>query len=260
MTNRFFSGQTDYIEQLNALDGETADHIADTTGAHAATAISNTPAGNIAATTVQAAINELDGEKLSASAATLPSSFVNASLNSITPTGGTLSVTGSISATGGTMTDNLAFANGKGIDFSGTPGSGTSELLNDYEEGTWSPVLTPASGTITPNVTYTGGTYTKVGDLVTVNGCIYVTSVSSPTGALSITGLPFATKSGTQNYRAGSVAVTDMVATLNEPVQLSTPPGSSSLVLSKIVNGVGAAMAADVQALSDIRFSITYQI
>jgi hypothetical protein len=99
MTNRFFAGQTDYIEQLNALDVvETADHIADTTGAHAATAISNTPAGNIAATTVQAAINELDTEKLSASATALPSSFASASINSITPTGGTLSVTGSISA------------------------------------------------------------------------------------------------------------------------------------------------------------------
>ena len=100
MTNRFFAGQTNYIEEMNALDGETGDHIADATGAHAATAISNTPAGNIAATTVQAAINELDTEKLSASATTLPSSFVNASLNSITPTGGVLAVTGNVSATG----------------------------------------------------------------------------------------------------------------------------------------------------------------
>lgn len=39
-------------------------HINDTTAAHAATAISNTPAGSIAATTVQAAIDELDTEKL----------------------------------------------------------------------------------------------------------------------------------------------------------------------------------------------------
>jgi hypothetical protein len=37
-------------------------HPAATSAAHAATAISNTPAGNIAATTVQAAINELDAE------------------------------------------------------------------------------------------------------------------------------------------------------------------------------------------------------
>lgn len=39
------------------------DHIADTVAAHAATAIANTPAGGIAATTVQAAIDELDSEK-----------------------------------------------------------------------------------------------------------------------------------------------------------------------------------------------------
>jgi hypothetical protein len=40
-----------------------SDHIADTTAAHAASAISNTPAGNIAATDVQAALNELDTDK-----------------------------------------------------------------------------------------------------------------------------------------------------------------------------------------------------
>lgn len=39
------------------------DHVVQATGAHAATAISNTAAGNITATTVQAAINELDTEK-----------------------------------------------------------------------------------------------------------------------------------------------------------------------------------------------------
>jgi hypothetical protein len=46
-----------------ALTAEIAARVAhetDTAGAHAATAISNTPAGSIAATTVQAAINELD--------------------------------------------------------------------------------------------------------------------------------------------------------------------------------------------------------
>ena len=43
--------------------GGVSDHINATLAAHAATAIANTPAGNIAATTVQAAINELDSEK-----------------------------------------------------------------------------------------------------------------------------------------------------------------------------------------------------
>lgn len=54
---------TDAQAVFEELDNTIDDHIADTVGAHAGTAISNTPAGNIAATTVQAAINELDGEK-----------------------------------------------------------------------------------------------------------------------------------------------------------------------------------------------------
>ena len=104
MTNRFFAGQTNYIEEMNALDGETGDHIADATGAHAATAISNTPAGNIAATTVQAAINELDTEKLSASATTLPASFTASSLTSV-GTLGSLAVSGT-ARVGATPTTN----------------------------------------------------------------------------------------------------------------------------------------------------------
>jgi hypothetical protein len=49
--------------ELDAVADDLADHIADATDAHAASAITNTPAGNIAATTVQDAINELDTEK-----------------------------------------------------------------------------------------------------------------------------------------------------------------------------------------------------
>lgn len=48
------------------IEGTVA-HPNDDSGAHAASAISNTPSGNIAATTVQAAINELDTEKAAAS-------------------------------------------------------------------------------------------------------------------------------------------------------------------------------------------------
>lgn len=82
---------------------------------------------------------------------------------------------------------------GKGIDFSATPGTGTSELLDDYEEGVHTTTLTPAtSGTITLTG---GGTdtlgYTKVGRLVTITGYIEVASVSSPVGGSVNMSLPF---------------------------------------------------------------------
>jgi hypothetical protein len=55
----FTNLNTDLVADIAAL----AAHIADTADAHAASAITNTPAGTVAATTVQAAINELDTEK-----------------------------------------------------------------------------------------------------------------------------------------------------------------------------------------------------
>ena len=73
---------------------------------------------------------------------------------------------------------------GQGIDFSATAGTGTSELLDDYEEGTWTPEVT--TGTVTGS-----GNYTKIGDLVTVRGVL--TSFSDRTTAANIIvgGLPF---------------------------------------------------------------------
>lgn len=69
----FADGDQDYIEKFNtvaqqAFDGDAAagrldDHIDGTADKHGASAIVNTPAGGIAATDVQAAINELDTEK-----------------------------------------------------------------------------------------------------------------------------------------------------------------------------------------------------
>jgi hypothetical protein len=63
------------------------------------------------------------------------------------------------------VSDNIVIAtSGKGIDFSATPGTGTSELLADYEEGTWTPSFSKSGGS-TPSQTSTG-TYTKIGNIV----------------------------------------------------------------------------------------------
>lgn len=51
------------IAGLDGVSAELALHLADAVDAHDAAAISNVPAGGIAATTVQAAIDELDAEK-----------------------------------------------------------------------------------------------------------------------------------------------------------------------------------------------------
>lgn len=97
-----------------------------------------------------------------------------------------------ISATQLTLsTGNLIVANGQGIDFSATPGTGTSELLNDYEEGTWTPTVSTANGDGTYSVTVNSATYTKIGNSVRISFYVTVAVTVVPTGAVSIGGLPF---------------------------------------------------------------------
>jgi hypothetical protein len=93
-------------------------------------------------------------------------------------------------------TGNLVIGtSGKGIDFSATPGTGTSELLADYEEGTWTPTITLNAGTLSGSVT--SGTYTKVGRQVTV---LFYLEVGVSVGASinGLSGLPFTVASGDQ--------------------------------------------------------------
>ena len=80
---------------------------------------------------------------------------------------------------------------GKGIDFSATAGTGTSEILADYEEGTWLPTA-GAVANLTSVVVYTAS-YTKVGRLVTITGSVTAT-VTSPNiqTYFTLPSLPFA--------------------------------------------------------------------
>jgi hypothetical protein len=79
---------------------------------------------------------------------------------------------------------------GKGIDFSATPGTGTSELFSDYEEGTWTPTINSATGVCT--LSSSAGFYTKIGRMVYVNWRVtFSTDASVGTSTLTIGGLPF---------------------------------------------------------------------
>jgi len=103
----------------------------------------------------------------------------------------TYSPTGDVTVNAG----NLKFGtSGKGIDFSATSDSGgmTSEVLDDYEEGTWTPAITMGSGTAT--LTATTGRYTKIGRMVTASIDAHVASVSTPSGSCTVN-LPFTTNS-----------------------------------------------------------------
>lgn len=104
-----------------------------------------------------------------------------------------------ISATQLTLTTgNLIVASGQGIDFSATPSAGTSELLADYEEGTW----TPASTTF--GLTVTAATYTKIGRQVFIAFDVtYPSTASASAARITAASLPFTPASASGNFNTG---------------------------------------------------------
>ena len=167
-------------------------------------------------------------------------------------------------------TGNLvALQSGNGIDFSATAGTGTSELLSDYEEGLWTPTLT-TDGTDFDSVTYDGvteGSYTKVGNLVTCAGRIRTDAVTvgSGSGNVAIGGLPFTTATGGEYRTAASLG--DVAAWAGDmPISGRVDSGTSRFLLlyRTAVNGATSYVAtSDVGTgtnANSVYFSLFYYV
>jgi|688.fasta_scaffold357861_2 hypothetical protein len=96
---------------------------------------------------------------------------------------------------------------GKGIDFSADPSAPgmTSELLDDYEEGTWSPIYQTTGGSFTYDIQT--GSYTKIGNVVYCSFRLSTSATTPGTGDVLLAGLPF-TQSGSGDSR-GSFGIGD---------------------------------------------------
>ena len=138
-------------------------------------------------------------------------SFSPATVTTVTESININGTTGDLTISNGNL---VMGTSGKGIDFSATANSGssvTSEILNDYEAGTWTP--TDGSGA---GLTFTTvfGRYIKIGKQVTVHFRVNYPSTADATSAI-IGGLPYVVDAG-NNYMGGVVHWTDasMVLTL----------------------------------------------
>jgi hypothetical protein len=150
----------------------------------------------------------------------------------------------------------------KGVNFTAnTPAAGmTSQLLNWYEEGTWTPVLTPStSGSITLTSPTNSMRYTRVGRLVTLTGLIDVASVSSPVGDLRLTGIPF----NIGGSGAGSVSVYGLGTTSTATAyQVLVDSGSATTVFIRGYDAGSqvATVANNVQGGSGFYLTIQYTV
>lgn len=143
--------------------------------------------------------------------------------------------------------------------------SSDANTLDDYEEGTWAPVLTFATpGNLAVTYVSTAGEYTKIGNVVTLRFQVVTSAFTHTTasGILKLTGLPFASGGAFAAIGTGTWAgITKAGYTHVVP---AIAGGTSEIKLTACGSGVGAS---DVDAGNtptggtiSLRGEITYRV
>lgn len=160
--------------------------------------------------------------------------------------------TGAFVFVGGT-----ANANGIGIAFPSAQSASTdANTLDDYEEGTWTPTITyETPGTLSVSYASQSGTYTKIGNIVTLSFGIRLSAFTKGTasGNLRIGGVPFA-----QNFDSAVGTVGTYLAPLSsQPIII---PGATSFNLQRLINNGAWVSLDDPDSDSQYFGSITIKV
>jgi len=138
-------------------------------------------------------------------------------------------------------------------------GTGSANLLDDYEEGTWTPEVRASSGTVLSASTKSGH-YTKIGRLVQVNCDVtnIVTSGATSSDPIRIYNIPFTADT---DFTFGA-CISSLVTFQSSRTQLVVRSNTGNFIEFMVIgSGVGLTNV-DVQDLvsgsSDFYFSITY--
>jgi len=148
-------------------------------------------------------------------------------------------------------TGNLVIGTaGKGIDFSATSGTGTSEILTDYEQGTFTPAFIDTNGDASFTHDVQKGRYTKIGDCVYFQLFIGTDAVTEGTGSLKISGLPF-TAQNTDGQLTPSSSVGLNYSWDTSPIKWSIASNSDAIILYKSVNPLTPSASTDLRTTAN---------
>ena len=255
----------------------TSGNAATATALATARAINGVDFDGTGAITVTAAAGTLSGDTLK-STVTASSLTSVGTLSSLSiANGGTIGSAGDSDAitlsTAGNVTLAETVTVSKGIKFPATQVASTdANTLDDYEEGTWTPVVTGTgtAGTYEPDNTFNKGFYQKIGRIVTVRAISALASsiTAGGSGSMQIGGLPF-NYDVSDNCGSGAV-VTDSVDFTDSAISnvnifglaitanSGTDASTLRLLLSQDNSGFYTRAIADVDPLDFIEFTYTY--
>jgi hypothetical protein len=154
---------------------------------------------------------------------------------------------------------NLVFPNGQGIDFSASAGGGaSSSLLDDYEDGTWTPTASGATSAGTGTYTNQDGRYTKIGNTVTI-WMDLGWSAHTGTGNLRFSGLPFT--ANLDVYSSGVFGfVKNLTLTANSLLTGYVDSGTTAVALVQYAVGGSDVSSVAMDTSCRLMFTVTYRV
>lgn len=131
------------------------------------------------------------------------------------------------SADNQSSTESMRILSTGGLTFNGD--TAAANALDDYEQGTWTPVLATSNADGTYSMTVQKAVYRKIGNIVFYSTYISAVSCTSQgTGNIRITGLPYAASSEGNSYSGGVTVYGSMTAHTRAHINA---PGASYLRL-----------------------------
>ena len=137
--------------------------------------------------------------------------------------------------------------------------SGDANTLDDYEEGTWTPVY--AQGT-NLGTTSGAGKYTKIGDLVYCTFQATCSNLNSMSGSCKINGIPF-TSANNGTYPAGAIGyMSSLDTSAGYSIHFFMNPNTAflELYLNDVGTGVSGLQASELSTGGQMFGSISFKV
>jgi hypothetical protein len=169
--------------------------------------------------------------------------------------------TGSNNPTISTSAGALALGNGQ-LQFPATQNaSADANTLDDYEEGTFTPVVRDAAAGNAATAAASVGTYTKVGRLVTANISLADINTAGMTAGnqIHVTALPFASANTANQVVVGRCICSGISSTAGTMAVYLAPNLSYLTLYNEITTGLSNALVSQITSgAGDLYITITY--
>jgi len=132
---------------------------------------------------------------------------------------------------------------------------GSTDAMDVYEEGGFDVAYTSGGGSVTIHPSVNRMSYTKIGRVVYVTGRTVIQTINSPTGALTLTGLPFTSADLTEeselSYFTFQMGGTGLDIAANA-IQGSNSTGGTTIIIREFDGTTAADLAGKIGDDTDI--------